>query len=50
MRWRVQMGKTKRGPYIYIGHFDNEEEGAHAWDVEARNQDYPESKLNFPNE
>jgi len=48
--WRVQLGKTKRGPKNHIGLFHNEEEGARAWDVEAKARGYPEHKLNFPNE
>ena len=48
--WRVQLGKTKRGPKNHIGLFHNEEEGARAWDVIARQRDYPAHKLNFPDE
>jgi hypothetical protein len=52
MKWIVRLGATKKGKQFDVGLFDieKEEEGARAWDAEARKRDYPERKLNFPNE
>jgi hypothetical protein len=46
--WKVQMAKTKKGPKLHIGQFVSDEDGAHAWDIEARKRGYLERKLNFP--
>ena len=49
-RWIVGIGPSKRGRRKYIGTFVNEEEAGRAYDVFAKERNYPVHKLNFPNE
>jgi hypothetical protein len=42
------MVNMSRPPKLHIGQFVSDEEGAHAWDIEARKRGYLERKLNFP--
>ena len=48
--WRVAMTRSKKGRHLHIGTFVSEEEAGRAWDVVAKERNYPAHKLNFPDE
>ena len=48
--WRVAMTPSKKGRQLHIGTFVSEEEAGRAYDVVAKERNYPAHKLNFPNE
>jgi hypothetical protein len=48
--WISAIGFSKRGCRKHIGSYPSEEEAGRAWDVVAKERNYPAHKLNFPDE